>query len=162
VNSDYALYNATRWSGLRTFFVSYDIMCQYGMKLDERMQKFPDWPLRKGNDVQVNLLIPKFHLPAHVQDCLYTFSFNFGLGCARVDGESLERSWFITNMEATGTKEMGPGGRRDTLDDSFDQANYRKGISLGESVQKLTTRIVTNNGFMQGNPYFTDSLLRLR
>jgi hypothetical protein len=46
--------------------------------------------------------------------------------------ERMESQWFQSNSESTGTKEMGPGGRHDTLDDTFDQANYKKCVSMGK------------------------------
>jgi hypothetical protein len=105
------------------------------------MEKVPNWSLtpRPGKDVEINFLILKFHLPAHIQQCHVEYAFNYIRGCARTDGESVERKWFQSNSESTGTKEMGPGGRHDTLDDTFDQANYKKCISMGKCNFHLIT-----------------------
>lgn len=51
----------------------------------------------------------------------------------RTDGEAPERGWAAMNGLATSTKEMGPGSRRDTLDDHFGDYNWRKVISMGTS-----------------------------
>ncbi|KAG6914351.1 hypothetical protein DXG01_000902 [Tephrocybe rancida] len=48
----------------------------------------------------------------------------------RTDGEAPERGWAAVNAVASSTEEMGPGARRDTLDDHFADYNWRKIISL--------------------------------
>ena len=50
---------------------------------------------------------------------------------ARTDGEAPEQGWSDTNGVASSTKEMGPGSRRDTLDDFFGDYNWRKVAQLG-------------------------------
>jgi hypothetical protein len=49
----------------------------------------------------------------------------------RMDGEAPERGWLNINPVALSTKEMGPGSRRDTLDDHFGDWNWKKSIGLG-------------------------------
>ncbi|KAK7008357.1 hypothetical protein R3P38DRAFT_2551264, partial [Favolaschia claudopus] len=52
----------------------------------------------------------------------------------QTDGEAPERGWANANPLATSTKEMGPGARRDTLDDHFNDWNHKKIIALGRVI----------------------------
>ncbi|KAG1870962.1 hypothetical protein C8R48DRAFT_569320, partial [Suillus tomentosus] len=52
----------------------------------------------------------------------------------RTDGEAPERGWSNINRVATSTKEMGPGSRRDTLDDHFGDWNWKKVTALGRTL----------------------------
>jgi hypothetical protein len=79
----------------------------------------------------IRYLVPKFHLPAHVEACNLAFSFNLTRGVGRTDGEAPERGWANINPAAQSTKEMGPGSRRDTLDDHFGDWNWKKIIKMG-------------------------------
>lgn len=47
------------------------------------------------------------------------------------DGEGIERGWSSFGLMGTSTRQMGPGGRSDTLDDHFGDANWQKLIGLG-------------------------------
>ena len=71
-----------------------------------------------------HFLIPKFHLLAHIMACQNVFSFNFNRHVGRTDGEAPERGWSQINAATTSTAEMGPGHRRDTLDDHFGDVNW--------------------------------------
>lgn len=52
-------------------------------------------------------------------------------GVGRTDGEAPERGWSHINPVATSTREMGPGSRRDTLDDHFSDWNWKKTTGMG-------------------------------
>lgn len=86
---------------------------------------------------QGHLLQPelKFHLPAHIMACQIAFSFNYTKNVGRTDGEAPERGWGNINGAAGMTQEMGPGARRDTLDDFLGDWNWKKVTNMGESVQ---------------------------
>ncbi|TFK57878.1 hypothetical protein BDN72DRAFT_732579, partial [Pluteus cervinus] len=71
-------------------------------------------------------LVPKFHLPAHVGKCQTQYSFNLHPHVGRTDGEAPERGWSHINPIAMSTSEMGPGSRRDTLNDHFGDWNWKK------------------------------------
>ena len=79
----------------------------------------------------MRFLIPKFHLPAHIQKCQADYSFNFSPFVGRTDSEAPERGWSETNAMAASTKEMGPGSHRDTLDDHFGDHNWGKIANMG-------------------------------
>ena len=81
--------------------------------------------------LHIKFLVPKFHLPTHVVSCQTAFSFNLTKGVGRTDGEVPERGWADVNRVASSMKEMGPGSRRDTLDDHFGDWNHKKIIAFG-------------------------------
>ncbi|KAH7919139.1 hypothetical protein BV22DRAFT_1134058 [Leucogyrophana mollusca] len=134
INMDYLFFSTLRGSPLRVLNVSYDIACQWHKKLWSRMQLLsPSFHVDIGNKV-INFLVPKFHLPAHIPECQTAFSFNFMKGVGRTDGEAPERGWSNINPVASSTKEMGPGARRDTLDDHFGDWNWKKVVALGRTM----------------------------
>ncbi|KAF7300467.1 hypothetical protein HMN09_00930700 [Mycena chlorophos] len=81
-------------------------------------------------------LVPKFHLPAHIEECNLRFSFNLTRFAGMTDGEAPERGWSATNHLAGSTMNMGPGSRRDALNDFFNDQNHKKIISLGKTMLK--------------------------
>ena len=108
--------------------VSYDIACQWSKNLWARLRKYPSSFSHLSNSI--TFLIPKFHLPAHREYCRAYYSFNLSVHVGRTDGEAVERGWAFVNAFAGSTKEMGPGSRRDKLDDVFGDYNWRKVTQL--------------------------------
>lgn len=132
VNIDYLFFTSLKGKDFVDLVVSYDIACQWSVKIWERMKKY-DVSMHIDNDghhVYV-FLVPKFHLPAHVGSCQTLFSFNFTENVGRTDGEAPERGWSIYNPVSTSTREMGPGFRRDTLDDLFGYVVWKKTCQMG-------------------------------
>ncbi|KAG2342432.1 hypothetical protein BDR05DRAFT_1000757 [Suillus weaverae] len=82
----------------------------------------------------ISFFVPKFHLPAHIEECQTSFSFNFKSGVSRTDGEAPERGWANINPIASSTKEMGPGAQQDTLNDYFGDSNWKKVVKLGHTM----------------------------
>jgi hypothetical protein len=105
--------------------LSYDIGCQYHKKLWERLMKLPP-ELQPIHLAAFIVLIPKFHLPAHIEYCNRTYSFNLTPGVGRTNGEAPECGWSRLNAVAKSTAEMGPGNRRDTVDDHMADENWEK------------------------------------
>lgn len=135
VNMDYLFFSVLKDSPLKCFNVSYDIACQWSRHLWKRMETLPI-PMRfPYHDRKVTTLVPKFHLPAHIAECQWKYSFNYIKGVGRTDGEAPERSWSTLNAAASSTKEMGPGHRRNTLDDLIGDSNWKKFIGLGKCFQ---------------------------
>ncbi|KAF7377339.1 hypothetical protein MSAN_00154900 [Mycena sanguinolenta] len=95
-----------------------------------------------GEGKFMTFLIPKFHLPAHIELCNLKFSFHLTPDVGQTDGEAPERGWADANPLARSTKEMGPGARRDTLDDHFNDWNHKKIIRLGHALRKKTEEAV--------------------
>lgn len=118
-------------SDVRVLNVSYDIACQWSKHLWTRMSRYPSRIHLQPNNKVFTFVVPKFHLPAHILSCQTTYSLNLIKGMARTDGEAIERGWSNINPIATSTREMGPGSRRDILDDHFGDWNWRKVCNLG-------------------------------
>lgn len=130
---DYFFLSSLRRSPLPPrIVVSYDIACQWSRNLLERCEMYPPNALSISNNLDLVFLVPKFHLPAHISRCQIDYSFNLTPHVGRTDGESVERGWAAANAVANSTKEMGPGSRRDTLDDHFGDYNWRKVSQLGD------------------------------
>ena len=130
---DYVFFLSLQGSEVIEIVVSYDIACQWSVNIWQRMNEYPHWMhTDHASNKSFYFLIPKFHLPAHIMACQTTFSFNFNRFVGRTDGEAPERGWAQINPVATSTAEMGPGHRRDTLDDHFGDGNWRKTTTMGE------------------------------
>ncbi|KAG1884769.1 hypothetical protein F4604DRAFT_1878698 [Suillus subluteus] len=141
INMDYLFFSALRHTVLDTLNVSYDIACQWHKKLWHRMSAFPISMHLSHAVKTISFFVPKFHLPAHIEQCQTSFSFNFKNGVGRTDGEAPERGWANINPVASSTKEMGPGARRDTLDDYFGDSNWKKVVGLAETVTMASVRL---------------------
>lgn len=140
---DYMFLQSLRDTKVQTIVVSYDIVCQWHKNIRERMMSYPN-EMHISRDVRYMLfLVPKFHLPAHVEECNISFSFNLTKGVGRTDGEAPERGWANINPIAQSTKEMGPGSRRDTLDDHFNDWNWKKTVQFGK-IFCITSYVHTN------------------
>ncbi|KAJ7863782.1 hypothetical protein B0H14DRAFT_2574722 [Mycena olivaceomarginata] len=130
-------------SDLLQFFVSYDIACQWSLHIWERMIKYQDETLTlDGRGRFFTFLVPKFHLPAHIEACNLKYLFNLTPRVGQTDGEAPERGWANANPLARSTKEMGPGFRRDTLDDHFNDWNHKKIIALGYTMRRKVEKAV--------------------
>ena len=78
---------------------------------------FPEtWHINLS-EIYVQFLVPKFHLPAHIESCQWSFSFNYACFVGRTDGEAPERGWADLNGLAYSTHEMVPGSQQDTIED---------------------------------------------
>ena len=120
---DYLVNQSLRNCRLETFYISYDIACQWSIHSQSRLAALnADLCLVKPGS-QIRYLVPKFHLPAHIPKCRTHFAFMLTPGAGLGDGEAPERGWGDSNPLATSTREMGPGSRRDTLDYNFGDYN---------------------------------------
>lgn len=141
---DYLLFSSLEGSDVLELVISYDIACQWSVNIWNRMAKYSrrlhfDW-----TGCKIIFLVPKFHLPAHVAKCQTSFSFNLTSKVGRTDGEAPERGWADINRVATSTREMGPGSRRDTLDDHFGDWNWKKIVTLGKWNSSLCLLLCTH------------------
>jgi hypothetical protein len=76
-------------------------------------------------DHTLTLFRPKYNT-AKVPDIILSYDVAFQFHLEGTDGEGPERAWAGLNRFSSGTREMGPGSRRDTLDDQFGVWNYKK------------------------------------
>lgn len=124
VNMDYLFASSMREHSTMRVVVSYDIACQWSVNIWNRMAEY-DFEFDAESHT-LTFIIPKFHLSAHKESCHTRFSFNYTKYVGRTDGEAVERGWAAVNGFSGSTKEMGPGSRRDILDDAFGDYNWRK------------------------------------
>ncbi|KAJ8700507.1 hypothetical protein PTI98_003522 [Pleurotus ostreatus] len=136
VNMDYIFFSSVNSvaSKVPRIVASYDIACQWHIHLWRRMESLPPHLQYAAPHDSVTTLVPKFHLPAHIAMCQARFSFNYTLGVGRTDGEAPERGWDYLNPAANQTKEMGPGLRRELLDDLMGDRNWKKTVALGNTL----------------------------
>ncbi|KAJ6486562.1 hypothetical protein C8R47DRAFT_979565, partial [Mycena vitilis] len=143
LNMDYMFFRSIKGSALMRFFISYDIACQWHLDIWNRMIKYQDATITiDGAGKFMTFLVPKFHLPAHIEACNLKYSFNLTRDVGQTDGEAPERGWANANPLARSTKEMGPGSRRDTLDDHFNDWNHKKIVALGYMLRRKTENAV--------------------
>jgi hypothetical protein len=131
---DYLVLSTLAASSVPVLNVSYDIACQWSKKFWARMETMPTHLRLPRETLDIRYFVPKFHIGAHIEECQIAFSWNFGKFVGRTDGEAPERGWANINRVASSTKEMGPGTRRDTLDDYFGDWNWKKIAALGTFV----------------------------
>jgi hypothetical protein len=109
---DYMFFMSLADSPIVRLYVSYDIACQWHKNIWDRMTLF-DWEIQFKEDQKkfIVFLVPKFHLPAHIEQCNIDFSFNLTPFVGRTDGEAPERGWADANRLANSTSVSGPGAR---------------------------------------------------
>ncbi|PBK89379.1 hypothetical protein ARMGADRAFT_935945, partial [Armillaria gallica] len=110
--------------------ISYNIGCQWGKNLWKRIGIYRLDLTPPQRPESVIILVPKFHLLAHIVACQEEFSFAFEVEVGETDGEAPEHTWAISNHVAASMKEMGPGSRQDTLDDHWSDHNWHKNMNL--------------------------------
>lgn len=142
MNIDYLLRSSLQQNAPPDIAASYDISCQYSRKIGERFDRY-------GIDISGHDFtwgIPKFHINAHQESCRTDYNWHYLPYSARVDGEGVERGWGKSNPAAASTKEMGPGSRRDFLDDMFSHHNWVKASRLRKS-RPVRSYLFTDNAF---------------
>ncbi|KAF7337302.1 hypothetical protein MSAN_02255400 [Mycena sanguinolenta] len=116
--------------------ILYDIICQWWKKLVERLLGLPG-KMRLAIVIELlHFVIPKMHIHSHTLACQLAFSLNFLLGAGQTDGEGIEHPWANISGVASSTQEMGPGSRRDVLDDHWAFWNWNKLVSIGTLLRK--------------------------
>ncbi|KAJ7026230.1 hypothetical protein C8F04DRAFT_1268406 [Mycena alexandri] len=136
-NMDWIFGAIMRWKNARQpKVISYDIICQWFVKLFERLVKMP--PAVRFLIVMnvFRFVIPKMHIHSHTLACQLLFSLNFLVGAGQTDGEGIERPWANLGGVATSTREMGPGSRRDTLDSHLSFWNWIKLIGIADLLRR--------------------------
>ncbi|KAK7050311.1 CxC2 domain-containing protein [Favolaschia claudopus] len=137
INMDYMLWKSLEgYDELMLIVLSYDIVCQWSINLWPRLLSYsPEFHRRAGTGYRRWMfLVPKFHLPAHIEECNIRYSFNLTPYVGQTDGEAPERGWANVNPR------WGPGARRDTLDDHFNDWNHKKIIALGQLMLAASRR----------------------
>ncbi|KAG1729676.1 uncharacterized protein EDB91DRAFT_1085702 [Suillus paluster] len=164
INMDFLFFSTMQHAkDLVTLNVSYDIACQWSKHLWECMARYPNWMHVEHGSKITTFLVPKFHLPAHIFSCQITYSHNLVKGMGRTDGEAPEHGWANINPVATSTRKMGPGSRRNTLNNHFGNFNWKKVTNLGTSLlQKLKAAIPEHYQHQRDFNEFNETLITER
>ncbi|KAK7016775.1 hypothetical protein VNI00_018828 [Paramarasmius palmivorus] len=141
VNMDWVFLSAIIFCQLIYVVISYDIACQWAIHFYARMSKLPK-QLHMPSYRQLRFKVPKFHLPAHKDECHAPYALNFTEGVGKVDGEGIERNWPFMNELARSLSVMMPGGRWDTMDDHCNASNHRKTVQLGKCIGMQNTALM--------------------
>ncbi|KAL0572707.1 hypothetical protein V5O48_009258 [Marasmius crinis-equi] len=105
-----------------------------------RMKELPEQVRLDIDPEKWQFVVPKLHITGHNRECQENFAFHLLVGSGQTDGEGVERHWASIGPIATSTREMGPGHRRDTIDDHLSFWNWTKIIALGELLRKRRQR----------------------
>jgi hypothetical protein len=96
---DYSLCKALSYNmnDIPVALVMYDIMCQYGVHLKERVERSPQLSLDDSLELQTGIGL--FHIHGHQDSCLPRYSPSYIPGAKQVDGEIIETLWApVTNL----------------------------------------------------------------
>ncbi|KAJ6601680.1 hypothetical protein B0H10DRAFT_1958314 [Mycena sp. CBHHK59/15] len=127
--TDYALcYSLVEATTQHWVFATYDIWCQYSIKLLERVKKW--FPSMESIVEMILGAIPKMHIHNHKERCLLEWNLNWLMYVGLTIREMIETGWVEQNLMAGNTKEQNHGNRHDSIDDTSGHWNWQKLISL--------------------------------
>jgi hypothetical protein len=128
---DYSLCKALSYnmSGIATALVMYDIMCQYRVHLEERVEKSPE--LSIPSTLELRTGIGLFHIHGHQDSCLPRFSPSYIPGAKQVDGEIIETLWAPLNDISRSVRGMSLFHRQEVLDAHMNHSNWKKMVRIG-------------------------------
>jgi len=133
INTDYAFMSSIipdLLAGIRRLFVSYDVMCQWGVYLQRRLNSYLP-PLNQDLKQLTTYRtgVPKFHLVGHGASCQVTYNIALKDEVGLTHGEGVETVWAGSGQVATWSKESGPSARHQVLDDHWGAWNWRKVVN---------------------------------
>ncbi|KAJ7728446.1 hypothetical protein DFH07DRAFT_969878 [Mycena maculata] len=135
-NMDYIALCALAGFCLLWLTLSYDIACQWKMRLPQRMEKMPEHLRLPLKDIKWQCALPVWHAGSHEGDCQNENSLSVKPGVGMSDGEGVEQTWAVLNPASYHTKDMNTGNREDTLNDKIDSHNYSKNLGQGHALQQ--------------------------
>ncbi|KAH9020291.1 hypothetical protein EDB85DRAFT_2153145 [Lactarius pseudohatsudake] len=126
INMDYSLCKALSYNmkDIPVTLVMYDIMCQYGVHFQERVQRSPELSL--SSSLQLHTGIGLFHIHGHQDSCLPHFSPCYIPGAKQVDGEIIETLWAPLNNVSRSICGMSLAHRQEVLDAHMNHSNWKK------------------------------------
>lgn len=131
MNMDYSFCQAIAQTApeIKKVLLLYDIACQYGIHLRERVNRSPTISLPQSLDIITGVGV--WHVHGHVKECFARYYPAFIHGTGHVDGEILETLWSHLNLISGSTRGMGTSHRREVLDDHMSDSNWKKLIGIG-------------------------------
>ena len=95
VNIDYVFLSSLKHNPPPSLVVSYDITCQWSIKLGNRLDIYPSDLVSSSSNLDMQFLVLKFHLPAHIPKCQANYSFNF----TPFVGGQMARPWNVAGQK---------------------------------------------------------------
>jgi hypothetical protein len=138
MNMDWSLSEAlatTNVGRIKYVMDIYDIICQYWIHLQERIDVNPF--LHIPDHIQMIFAIGLFHVHGHKDECLYRWATNYVPGAGVVDGEVLETLWSVLNKVSPGTRTASLAHRTEMLDDHMNDSNWKKMQHIGNVLHNI-------------------------
>ncbi|KIJ47597.1 hypothetical protein M422DRAFT_248592, partial [Sphaerobolus stellatus SS14] len=135
-NVDYALAHSIKDTVGENMWItlSYDVGCQYCIKLSKRMvAQFPEVGALMD---RFTVLVPKMHIKAHKEACQPFYSLDLTPHSGQTDGEGGECVWQELNQFSNSIREMNHGSRHDAINDHMGDFNLRKVHGIAEFLSK--------------------------
>jgi hypothetical protein len=126
---------ATHMDHIDQFVLIYDVVCEYGVHMDQRFIDHPSLTLPEG--LEIIKAIGLFHVHGHKDECLHRFATTYIPGLAIVDGEILETLWAVLNKIARANRGSTIAHRAEVLDDHMGDSNWKKTINMGNKMHYL-------------------------
>ncbi|KAH9008024.1 hypothetical protein EDB85DRAFT_1904662 [Lactarius pseudohatsudake] len=119
--------------------VMYDIMCQYRVHFQERVENSPELSL--PSSLQLQMGIGLFHIHGHQDSCLPRYSPSYIQGAKQVDGEIIETLWAPLNNISRSLRGMSLDHRQEVLDAHINHSNWKKLVRIVPSLLKRWKRL---------------------
>ncbi|KAH9038693.1 hypothetical protein EDB85DRAFT_1860301 [Lactarius pseudohatsudake] len=136
INMDYSICKALTYNmeDIPVALVMYDIMCQYRVHFQERVNNSPDLSLPSSLELRVGIGL--FHIHGHQDSCLPRFSPSYIPGAKQVDGEIIETLWAPLNNISRSIRGMSLDHRQEVLDAHINHSNWKKLVRILPSLLK--------------------------
>lgn len=128
---DYSLCKALNYNmkDIPVALVMYDIMCQYGVHLQGRVDRSPELSIPSSLELRTGIGL--FHIHGHKDSCLPRFSPSYIPGAKQVDGEIIESLWAPLNHISRSARGMSLIHRQELLDAHMNHSNMKKMTDIG-------------------------------
>lgn len=136
-NVDWALLQALKTTTVNTHqgvLMIYDIACQYGVYLHDRIGHL----LPPG--LSIDTAIGLFHVHGHKDSCFFRFATTFIPGAAITIGEILESLWASLNTVTPALRTATLAHRAEIMDDHMTDSNHKKTLGMAASLSDRFTQ----------------------
>lgn len=135
--------DAATQDALRWILFLYDLSCQYKKNFRRRLELAG--ALSLDGKVRLDMLVGKWHLKGHADECFVEHSLNFMTGAGQVEGEVVETIWSELKGWTGILRNMTPAHFQEVLDDIVNFMNWTKLQKTGESILRRVVSRHLNN-----------------
>ncbi|KAF8962368.1 hypothetical protein BDZ97DRAFT_1759410 [Flammula alnicola] len=135
MNMDYSFSEAlktTNIGSIEMVALIYDIMCEYGIHLDDRFYDHTGLTLPQG--IAIIKAISLFHVHGHKDNCLPRYATTYIPGLGVIDGEILEILWAVLNAISRSLRLATTAHRTEVIDDHMEDSNWKKTINMASTI----------------------------